>query len=108
MKRDGVTESPAGRWTRPEAYLGAMALKRTFRRRRPPPEARSEPESPRLMLSTLPFLVVIGLLGVLAVGIIIAAFPGTQPPIQAPQLAQRQQGVAPRGWFQEAERDFHR
>jgi hypothetical protein len=107
MKRHGVTESPAGRWTRPEDYLVAMARKRRFRRNWAR-EERSQPESPRLLLSTLPFLALIALLGVLGVAIMIAAFPMTQPHQKPVQVAQREQGVAARGWFQEAQREFHR
>jgi hypothetical protein len=108
MKREGLTESPAGKWTHPDDYLCAMARKRGFRhgRRR---ERRSEPDSPRLLLSTVPFLALLALLGVLAVAIMVTAFPGTQPQQQqqrTPQLAQHQQGVAAKGWFQEAQREF--
>jgi hypothetical protein len=106
MKRDGLTESPAGKWTRPEDYLGAMARKRRFRRDRAR-EERSQPELPRLLLSTLPFLVVIALLAVLAVAIMVAAFPLAQPHEKAAQIPPREQGVAARGWFQEAQREFH-
>ena len=106
MKRQGVTESPAGKWTRPEDYLGALARKRSFRRERRDRD-RTEPESPRLLLSTVPFLGLIALLGILAVAIMIVAFPGSQPQRQPPRLAQREQGVAPKGWFQEAQREFH-
>ena len=107
MKREGVTESPTGRWTHPEDYLGAMARKRTFRRSRRTGD-RTEPESPRLLLSTVPFLALFVLLGVLAVGIMISAFPGTQPQPKAPQVAQHELGVAPKGWFQKAQKEFHR
>ena len=107
MKRDGVMESPTGKWTRPEDYLGAMARKRSFRRGRQPHD-RSEPETPRLLLSTVPFLALMALLAVLTVGIVIAAFPGSQPLARAPEAASRQIGVAPKGWFQEAQKDFHR
>lgn len=107
MKRHGVTESPAGRWTRPEDYLGAMARKRGFRRHRNTSE-RTEPDSPRLLLSTLPFLAMMALLAVLAVAIMVAAYPITQPHQIAAPAVQREQGVAPRGWFQEAQREFHR
>ena len=107
MKRHGVTESPAGKWTRPEDYLRALARKRDLRHARGDPR-RTEPESPRLLLSTVPFLALLALLGVLAAAIIVVAFPGTQPQQSAPQAAQKQQGVAARGWFQDAERDFHR
>lgn len=102
-----MTESPAGRWTRAEDYLGAFARKRTYRRsmQRGP---RTEPESPRLMLSTVPFLALFGLLAVLSVAIMVTAFPGSQPEPQVVQLAQHQElGVARKGWFQEAEKDFH-
>jgi hypothetical protein len=106
MKRQGVTESPAGRWTRPEDYLGAMARKRNSRRERRAKD-RTEPESPRLLLSTLPFLALLALMAVLAVGIMIAAFPGSQPPPAASPVAQKEQGVAAKGWFQEAQKEFH-
>jgi hypothetical protein len=107
MKRDGVTESPVGKWTRPDDYLGAMARKRSFRRSRRGPD-RTEPEVPQMLLSTVPFLALLLLLGVLAVGIMVTAFPGSQPEENAPQLAQKEQGFAPRGWFQEAQKEFHR
>jgi hypothetical protein len=106
MKRQGVTESPAGKWTRPEDYLGALARKRTFRRGRER-TGRTEPESPRLLLSTIPFLAMLALLGVLAVAIMVAAFPGNQPIEKTPKLVQHETGVAPKGWFQEAQKEFH-
>lgn len=107
MKRVGVTESPDGKWTRPEDYLEAMARKRTYRRGRRAAD-RTEPESPRLLLSTIPFLALIALLGVLAIGIMISAFPGTQPVEKPKQVAQHELGVAPKGWFQKAQKEFHR
>lgn len=107
MKRHEVTESPAGKWTRPEDYLGAMARKRSFRKGHKR-KARTEPEAPRLLLSTIPFVAMMALLGVLAVAIMVAAFPATQPHQFAAQLVQREKGVAPKGWFQEAQREFHR
>jgi hypothetical protein len=106
MKRHGVTESPAGRWTRPEEYLGAMARKRSFRRRLGR-RNRTEPESARLLLSTVPFVALLSLLGVLAVAIMITAFPGSQPLVRAPEPPLREQGVAQKGWFEEAQREFH-
>jgi hypothetical protein len=106
MKRQGVTESPAGRWTRPEDYLGALARRRSFRRERGRGD-RTEPEAPRLLLSTVPFLGLLALLGVLAVSIMVVAFPGSQPQRSAPQAAHRELGLAPKGWFQEAQREFH-
>ena len=106
MKRQGVTELPESKWTRPEDYLGAMALKRTFRRGRRMRD-RTEPESPQLLLSTIPFLALICLLGVLAVAIMFIALPGSQPQPKAAPVAQKEIGVAPKGWFQKAQREFH-
>src|SRR5690242_18532802 len=106
MKRQGVTESPAGKWTRPEDYLGAMALKGTFRRRRSLLD-RTEPAPPRLLLSTIPFFLLMGFLAVLAVAIMVTAFPGNRQKERPVPVAQKEQGVAAKGWFQEAQRDFH-
>jgi len=97
---------PPRAWTRAEDYIGAMARKRSFRRaNREHP--RTEPEKPALLLSTLPFLALIGLLAVLAISIMVVAFPGSQPPHKNQQLAQREQGVAQRGWLQEAQKEMH-
>ena len=65
------------------------------------------PKSPRLLLSTVPFLGLIALLGVLAVAMMITAFPGGQPREKPAQSARKELGVAPKGWFQEAQREFH-
>jgi hypothetical protein len=94
-------------WTRPDAYIGALARKRNFRRaRRERP--RTQPEKPHLLLSTLPFLALLALLGVLSIAIMILAFPGSQP-IPAPKAAaQAEPGVAERGWFQEAQKEMRR
>jgi hypothetical protein len=107
MKRQGVTESPEGRWTRPEDYIESLARKRTHRREKERRRERTEPEAPRMMLSTVPFLALIALMGVLAVAIMVLAFPGSQPLQPPPQVAQKERGVAPKGWFQEAQKEFH-
>ena len=92
-------------WTRPEVYFEALARRRTARRKRDPGAgARTQPESPRLLLSTLPFLALIAALGVLAIAIMIAAWPGR--PQRHPPPQQREQGIAPKGWFQKAQREF--
>lgn len=92
-------------WTRVDDYFESMARRRTARRARGP-RPRTEPEVPRFSLSTLPFLILIGGLAVLAVAIAISAWPGSQPRPQA-HAARHQQGVAPKGWFQDAQREFH-
>ena len=107
MGKEPLTESRAGQWTRPEDYVTAMARKRTARKGREP-RPRTEPEIPRFSLSTLPFLALLGALALLAVGIMVVAFPGTQPQMKHEQVAAREQGVAAKGWFQEAQKEFHR
>lgn len=67
---------------------------------------RTEPERPLALLSTVPFYAIIGLLAVLAVAIMIVAFPGTQPQQKPKQVAAREQGVAQRGWFEEARKEM--
>jgi hypothetical protein len=37
----------------------------------------------------------------------VIAFPGAQPQQKPPLVAQKEQGVAGKGWFQEAQKDFH-
>jgi hypothetical protein len=91
-------------WTRPEEYFEALARRRTERRKREP-VVRTQPESPRLLLSTLPFIALIAALGLLAVAIMIAAWPG-RPERHPPPRQQHEQGVAPKGWYQKAEREF--
>lgn len=93
-------------WTRPDDYLEAMARKRRFRRAREP-KLRTQPERPRLWLSTIPFVALMILLGVLAVAIMVVAFPGTQPQIREPAPPAKEQGVAQRGWYEEAQKEMH-
>ena len=106
MKKQGLAP-PSEHWTRIDDYLGALARRRTARIKREPKLRRTQPEAPRLLLSTLPFLALIAALAVLAVAIMIAAWPGTRP---QPQLRspQHEQGFAPKGWFQKAQKEFHR
>ena len=100
-------DTPARSWTRPDAYIGAMARKRSFRRAQGE-KRRTQPEAPRVLLSTLPFLALLGLLGILAVAIMVVAFPGNQPQHKPQEAAAKEQGRAERGWFQEAQKQFHR
>jgi hypothetical protein len=108
MKDKGeVTSTESRSWTRPEDYFSALARRRTERKKREPKLRRTQPEAPRLLLSTLPFLALILALAVLAVAIMIAAWPGGQPTPKAQQVP-HQQGYAPKGWFDEAKREMRR
>ena len=111
MKPKQRVADPAreGAWTKPETYIGALARKRRFRLARGEYEKqRTEPESPRALLSTVPFLALIGLLAILAVAIMVLAFPGSQPQPRPKPPAEKEEGVAQRGWFQEAQKEFHK
>ena len=104
-KEDLAPPPPARGWTRVEDYVEALARRRTARRSRAA-KPRTQPEAPRFALSTLPFLVLIAALAVITVGIVLAAWPGerSQP---KPRSTAQQLGTAEKGWFQEAEREFH-
>lgn len=107
QKQKLAPPTPGRTWTRAEDYIGALVLTRRLRKARRD-ALRTEPEAPRLLLSTLPFLALIALLAVLAVAIMIAAFPGSQPVSGAKPPAQKETGIAERGWFEEAQKEMHR
>lgn len=107
MSGKDEVDTPARSWTRPDAYLGALARKRSFRRAHDE-KPRTQPESPRMLLSTLPFLALLGLLAILAVAIMVIAFPGSQPQHKPQQAEAKEQGRAERGWFEEAQKQFHK
>jgi len=103
MKKQGLASPPPRAWTRIDDYLEPLVRRARKRRRL---KARTQPETPRLLLSTLPFLALLAALAVLAVAIMVIAFPGAQPQSRV-RPPDRQQGVANKGWFQEAQRQFH-
>jgi len=99
--------APGAGWTRPDAYVGALARKRSYRRARED-KRRTQPVAPQPWLSTIPFAVVLAVLAVIAVAIMIAAFPGNQEQPKAHKAAAHEQGIAPRGWLEEAQKQFHK
>ena len=104
-RKDGL-ETRVRAWTQPGAYIELLARRRSFRRARGE-KPRTQPESPRLMLSTVPFLALLCLLAVLAIAIFVMAYPGSQPQPKPKQVAAKEKGVAARGWLREAEKEFH-
>lgn len=107
MKKDDVASRPPSRtWVRPEDYVEAMARRRTARKAHAP-EPRTQPETPRLLLSIVPFAALMGGLAILTLAIIIVAWPRAAPRV-AREPAQQEAGTAARGWFQDAEKDFKR
>jgi hypothetical protein len=93
-------------WTRIDEYVVSLARARSARRARSP-KPRTTPEEPRFTLSTLPFLLLMAALLVIMLAVFLVAWPGSRPERQ-PQLEEREQGVAPRGWLEDAEREFNK
>ena len=108
MDKERLTRPRSARdWTRLDDYVAALVHRRTARQRGAE-QPRTQPDAPRFSLSTLPFLALLAALLVLSVAIIVAAWPGNQPQPKPKQLAQHEQGYAPKGWLQEAEKDMRR
>ena len=107
MKGKEETTSPRESWTRPDTYIGAMARKRSYRKARED-KPRSQPVAPQAWLSTIPFAAILAVLAILTAAIIFVAFPGAQPTPKAEQPVAHQQGIAPPGWFQKAQKQFHK
>ncbi|MGN6156195.1 MAG: hypothetical protein ACTHN4_10760 [Sphingomicrobium sp.] len=104
MDKPDLAAAKAARWTRIDTYIEALARRGTARRRRLM-AARTQPETPRLMLSTLPFVATMLVLAVLIVLFAVVAWPGSQPQFHSKPQA-RELGTAQRGWFQEAQKEF--
>jgi hypothetical protein len=96
---------PSSKWTHVEAYVGGLAARRALRRSRKI-RARTEPEAPRLILSTVPFAALIAVLGILIVAFAVAAWPGSQPGFE-PSAAVPEIGTAAPGWLERAKKDMH-
>ena len=106
MKKDGLAPPPPARaWTRIDDYLVHMRRRDAAARRRRRLEPRTEPESPRFMLSTFPFAALLVVFAVMTVVIMVAAWPGRERPVPS-RPAVHEVGTAAKGWFQEARRDM--
>jgi len=105
MKKEGHAPSSATHhWTQIEAYLRTMRRPKS----RVPLSARTQPERPSAFLTTLPFAVLLLGFMIMSISIAFAAWPPSQPEIAAPVPRGHETGFAPKGWLQEAQRDFHR
>jgi hypothetical protein len=110
--REASPAAAVGRWMRIDTYTAGLAKRRRRMTTLLHLEKRSEPQDPKLMLSTLPFLALLSVLGVLMIAFFIAAWPPSQPGAAAfPAKAATQKltpelGNAPRGWFEEAAKEF--
>jgi hypothetical protein len=104
MEKPELADSRTHRWTRIDTYLEGLARRGIARRRRRT-LSRTQPEAPRALLNTFPFVAMILLMAMLIVLFAIAAWPGSQPRFD-PKPQPRELGTAQRGWFQEAEKQF--
>lgn len=106
MKKDGLAPPPPARaWTRIDDYLVHMRRRDAASRRRTLLQPRTEPETPRFMLSTFPFVALIAVFAVMTIAMMIVAWPGKEQPVGQRTRA-HEIGTAPKGWFQEAQRDM--
>jgi hypothetical protein len=106
MRNKGELAPPEPRrWTRADDYIGALARRRTARRNREH-GTRTEPENPRLLLSTIPFLALIAALAILGIAIMVIAWPGAESQSVRRAPPPHEQGVASKGWFQQAQKEF--
>ena len=95
-----------GGWTRADDYVAALARRRTARKSRQA-NPRDQHEAPRFPVGMVPFVALMIVFAVLAIATIIIAFPGRQPQPKPKQFAAHEQGYAPKGWLQEAQKEFH-
>jgi hypothetical protein len=107
VDKQRLTAPAARRWTQANDYVEAFGRRgrRSFRQRHRPSE-RTEPETQRLLLSTIPFLALLAALAVLSAAIIVTAWRGQDAQPAASPLPQHERGVAQRGWFEEARKQF--
>ena len=95
-----------GGWTRADDYVAALARRRTARKSRQA-NPRDQHEAPRFPVGMVPFVALMIVFAVLAIATIIIAFPGRQPQPKPKQFAAHERGYAPKGWLQEAQKEFH-
>jgi hypothetical protein len=101
-------ESPAAArsWTKIEDYIRPLQRRSTHRLAALKP--RTQPEKPAFLLTTLPFIALLGAMILLTAAIVVIAWPPSQPQLAAPVPAKVPElGTAPKGWLQEAQKQFH-
>lgn len=107
MDKQKLAPSPTPQpWTSIDAYRPDELQRRLQSRRMRPPGPRTQPEMPSAVLSTLPFLALLGVLAMLFLVIATLAWPQAQPSEAKAAPAQAARGTAPKGWFQAAEKEF--
>ena len=100
-------------WTRIDTYVRALNRRRlVIRGRRQSARPARDPEPPRLLLGTLPFLLLSGALAIVAGAVIVIAKPGAVRSAATAGAVERvpphELGTAPPGWFEDAKKEFRR
>lgn len=96
-------------WTRIDTYVRSLQRRRlVIRGRRQSARPAYDPEPPRLLLGTVPFLLLSGALAVVAGAIIVMARPGAMRPAddKLERVPPHELGTAAPGWFDEAKKEF--
>jgi len=106
-----IPDEKARAWTRPEDYWPPRRPARSGRkaathRRVHSGDDRGDPiDSPRALLGVVPYALLMLGLGVLAIAIIVVAWPGNRTPVQKPAATEItttvEIGTAPKGWLQQ-------
>ena len=106
MDDERVASPRAGHdWTRPGDYVTALARKRTARKSRDP-NPRHQHEASRFPVHMWPFVALMVMLAILVVATVFIAFPGNQPELKPRPPEKLEKGYAPKGWLQEAQKEF--
>jgi hypothetical protein len=100
-----IPDEKARAWTRPEDYWPtrrpARSGKPAKNRRRPSGDRGDPIEGGRLSLTALPYLVMLAGLAIMAVTIMMMAWPGNRTAFSPPKPQAVEVGTAPKGWLQE-------
>lgn len=96
-------DEKARAWTRLQDYWPSRGPARASRRRargyRPGSDLGDPLDAPRPLLGILPFALLMLSLGVMAIAIFIAAWPGRRPVDPPRPAAVAEPGTAPKGWI---------
>lgn len=98
-----IPDEKARAWTRPEDYWPprrpARSGKPARSRRRRAGDQGDPLDQPRLLLTAIPYVVLMVCLAVLAIAIMFAAWPGRRAITEPVQPATAEVGTAPKGWI---------
>ena len=99
-KDDLAPPPPARSWTRIDAYIWGARRRRSAASRRRSAKPARDPEPPRALLSTLPFVLLILALAAITVAIVVLARPGALSRERPGQQQTAEPGRAAPGWLE--------